>query len=360
MKVNQLTFTRFIAALTVLVFHGARSSYPFTEYPGKYIAIYGNTAVSYFFLLSGFIMVIAYLPVYEKGLFNPYTYWLARIARIYPLYIFALALTIGTVLWIDKTPVSGSQALLSIFLIQSWFPEYAGALNGPGWSLSVEAFFYFIFPFTLPFFAKSSLTNLGKTALILYLAIFSVIYYLLKSGFKMPFLEEFILKNPLIHLPTFFFGSVVGVCYLKFIKSDLALNRNALGYSLLFLGLVAIVLIIAINPRLEYRHNGLMAPAFIAFIVGFSFLKKEPIVEFMTLPVMIYLGEISYGIYILYHPVITILQSNDLFSIGDNLVRDLFNFGALFLLAMISYHIIEKPTKKVILGKKLLTSRLTN
>lgn len=362
MKINQLTFTRFIAALAVLIFHGARSSYPFTEYPGKYIAIYGNTAVSYFFLLSGFIMIIAYLPTYEMRLFDPHKYWLTRVARIYPLYVFALILTIVCTVCLEHKSVSIAQIFLSLFLIQSWFPEYAGTLNGPGWSLSVEAFFYVAFPFLLPLLVKKSATKLGVTVLLVYLATFSLIYYLLSSNINtsFPYFEEFILKNPLIHFATFLFGAVTGIGYLRFIKSNPYANRNLIGYSFLIVGIVITVIIISLNPRLEYRHNGLMAPAFISFILGFAFLKKEPVVGFMTLPVMIYLGEISYGIYILYHPLITILQSKDFLSIGDNLARDLFNFSVLFIMASIAYHFIEKPMKKLILRKNVSTSQLTS
>ena len=46
-----------------------------------------------------------------------------------------------------------SSTLAAVFLVQSWAPhniEYVYAINPPSWSLSCEAFFYLLLPFTLP------------------------------------------------------------------------------------------------------------------------------------------------------------------------------------------------------------------
>ena len=60
MRLEQLTFTRFLAAIAVVTFHYGRGSVLMdNETLGLFFhqALYG---VSYFFILSGFVMMIAY------------------------------------------------------------------------------------------------------------------------------------------------------------------------------------------------------------------------------------------------------------------------------------------------------------
>jgi hypothetical protein len=80
---QQLTFTRFAAALTVVIFHYGRKIFPFQIYPISSLIPTGQIFVSYFVVLSGFIMMLAYWPQTEG--FKPWRYWLFRLARIYPV-----------------------------------------------------------------------------------------------------------------------------------------------------------------------------------------------------------------------------------------------------------------------------------
>jgi len=59
-----------------------------------------NTFVSYFFILSGFVMVIAYYNIEKKTVSALDFYW-NRLVRIYPVYILALVLMMGY-LWLPS------------------------------------------------------------------------------------------------------------------------------------------------------------------------------------------------------------------------------------------------------------------
>ncbi len=92
MQLDQITFTRFIAALTVVFFHYGQSVFP-ANIPFLFENLTaGPIAVGYFYVLSGFIMAIAYYQTDEsqRGNFNKTKYWVARFARIYPVYLLAL------------------------------------------------------------------------------------------------------------------------------------------------------------------------------------------------------------------------------------------------------------------------------
>ena len=56
-KLDQLTITRFIAALSVVFFHGGQQLDIVRQFP---MLTAGPTAVGYFFVLSGFVMALAY------------------------------------------------------------------------------------------------------------------------------------------------------------------------------------------------------------------------------------------------------------------------------------------------------------
>ncbi len=134
---RQLTVTRFFAALTIIFFRFGRSIYPLNQI-GPFIFA-GPVWVTFFFVLSGFVMTIAYPQVETFG------YWKARLARIYPMYVLALLLfliiTTATNGWWDWHSV-----VLHLDLLQAWVPAEALGLNSPAWAVSVEAFLYICFP----------------------------------------------------------------------------------------------------------------------------------------------------------------------------------------------------------------------
>src|SRR5689334_24226753 len=83
-RIDQLTFTRFVAALAVVLFHSG-GVFPFNLFPLRQIFASGQIAVTYFFVLSGFVLAWAY---YQPGReFKWRDYLFARFSRIYPVYL---------------------------------------------------------------------------------------------------------------------------------------------------------------------------------------------------------------------------------------------------------------------------------
>src|SRR5690242_17272289 len=86
---DQLTFTRFVAAVTVVYYHYGQGLFPFDHKWIDQLFLVGNISVSYFYALSGFIMTVVYYKD-QCSSFRKVKYWQARFARIYPLYVIAL------------------------------------------------------------------------------------------------------------------------------------------------------------------------------------------------------------------------------------------------------------------------------
>lgn len=354
MQLPQLTFTRFVAALIVLIFHGARGSFPFTVYPGRYLVEYGSVAVIYFFLLSGFILTITYQSAMQRtGTLNRGQFWRARFARIYPLYAFALVLTVFVQTIFYAVAVTPVELLASLTLVQAWFPALANTLNGPGWSLSVEAFFYALFPLLFP--ALTTLSDRAAAGLLalVWAAGLGVFYSLsqqpIPAGLTPEEHHSLLNYSPWMHLATFVNGCLTGLLFGRYVRRHgPSADRNRLAWAMLLLGLAGLVVVVPQSRLMLYAQGGLLAPVFALFIVGLSLQTDTALTRLLSWRPLVYLGEISYGLYILQMPVIRLLKQIDPLSLGDTILRDLFTFGSLFGVTVLCYHLIERPAQAFI------------
>src|SRR3990172_9543066 len=123
-RIDQLTFTRFLAILLVFIYHGGMGFYiGWMNFPPiSYILYSAPTAVSYLYVLSGFVMSIVYHRPNEK--FDVRGYWTARIVRIYPLYI--LSFLMVCYFYLDyMARIKPQKVLVNLFVLQAWWPAYA-------------------------------------------------------------------------------------------------------------------------------------------------------------------------------------------------------------------------------------------
>jgi peptidoglycan/LPS O-acetylase OafA/YrhL len=305
-----LTSIRFLAALLVVGFHVGHDVWPQTA---RWIANFfsnGYEAVSFFFVLSGFVLTYAYgQSARSKAPPNSLTsFWKGRIARIYPAYVLALVVAFPAFFysWTVSNRISwtefGSALMLVPTLCQSWWPPSATAWNMPAWSLSVEAFFYLVFPVLIRLFA------FVKPLMLLILSIFAVV---LTSSFRFwlatspdlswdcLFYRNLIAYFPLWFLPHFVFGMALSKCFMVGHPLTLTiLNRIALPVVLV------IVFIFCARSNLPtwMVSDAVLVPLFgvvifrAANVTGYlgSVLSWNPLVQ---------LGESSYALYILHVPL---------------------------------------------------------
>jgi len=354
MQLDQITFTRFIAALTVVFFHYGQSVFP-ANIPFLFENVTaGPIAVGYFYVLSGFIMAIAYYQVAanQRNDFNKLKYWVARFARIYPVYLVALLIIVAAKF---KSLGQDWETLpLHLLLFQSWIPGYPITLNTPGWSLSVEAFFYLCFPFLLIWVYKRGIKSLTIFAIILWLVTQIILLIQLNSDAYIPksLLHDFIYYNPLMHLNQFVLGLVCGI-YLKSSKYNSNISKNSGSW--LLLSFVIMFLLIWGRPHLEALlgirlafTNGLLAPAFLGVII-FLARHKGFITKIFTYPFLILLGEASYSLYILQKPVHGIYDKVIVPRINLSETLHFYIFVVLLILiSIVSYKFLETPMRKII------------
>jgi peptidoglycan/LPS O-acetylase OafA/YrhL len=350
-----LTGLRFLAAFYVVLFHFAR--WYVTGGPPwiKNLVDSGYVGVDLFFVLSGFVLTYTYLrPGVEHV--SAREFWIARIARVYPMYLLAFALAIPLALksvhhwyWSDIFTTGGG-IVASAFLVQAWLPQTATVINGPGWSLSVEAFFYLVFPFVGVTLARLRGRRLILTVLILWASFLLVtLAYVLVygSGTGISLGEMAVAYNPALNLPEFLTGVA---CALAFARGWQPLGRWLAPVSLG--GALVILAFSSYIPPLLIQ-NGLLAPLFALALLGLAG-GSGLLVRFLSWKPLTVLGEASYSIYILQVPLWYLLLEISrrlLHSQTPYLGRPVYFIGysiALISISVVALYSIEVPMRRAI------------
>lgn len=347
-KIESLTFIRFIAALIVVVFHYGKDT-SLAKQAGL-ILVSGPQMVSLFYVLSGFVMMIAH---YEKDNETFVSYYVKRFARIAPMYFVALSL----VYFFSAVSKNATALFLSLTFLQSWFPPYPLSLNGPAWSLSVEAFFYFTFPFVL-FGIKNHNISWKKVIIAsLSLYFFTQVFLsnLLSNGFYMGYpspSHDLIYYFPLSHYCSFLLGIAGGLIYLK---NPNWFNKKG------FLPFILLILIFSLNyfalqkPGILSRLIGyplafgssFYSLLFLVFILGLAH-SRNIITKIMSSSLFVLLGEASYSLYILQKPVYDIYTK---YTKIKNLDANFYIYVLVLIgISIASYYLLEKPGKKLIIS----------
>lgn len=348
MEIKQLTFTRFVAAFIIILFHYGHSAIPFDSGLFGHFAKEGAFSVSYFFCLSGYILAHVYYKD-DNTLINKKVFFIKRFARIYPIYLIGfLAALISGIVLLNVLP-KGYSIILQLLGFHVWVPGICLEINYPGWSLSAELFFYLSFPFLMNIFKKLSNRKLVIVTLVIWaLSTISHILLVKMSDNSMKW-GEFILFNPLFNINAFVFGMASSIVLKRRIHK-LEIN-NFLSSSIFLVFCLILFLIIATdNFILPWGHNGLFAPLFVLIIISLQ-LNSGIISKLFSLRPLVFLGEISYGIYILQHPVrLWFEEMTKNYHIGKSSIFYLYLL-ILILVSAIIYICVERPVRKWLVKK---------
>lgn len=356
MQTTQLTFTRFVAAFFVILYHFGGSLFvidnDFIIAQRKHLYL----GVNYFYVLSGFVMMIAYG---NKDYVEPIRYYINRIARVYPLHIFTLFLTIAISIalsfnYLEYFHFNFVNFLTHLGLVQSWIPKYSLTFNVPSWSVSTEMFFYFTFPlFFNHIFKKFSFRNIA----IVFVGFWAIMqlamnYYYLSPHYPgYDSLERYFLYYfPFLHLQTFCIGLLFGKYFLDNYQK---ISKN---YDFAILGIFSASMVLVYLMDGLFLHNGIFALNF-GLLILLVASNTGKLTQWFNKKPLIYLGEISFSMYLLQNPVYIVLRK--IFTIiwgGGEYNKYLFFFIGFFTLIIIShfaYKYIEVPMRDKIRNIKL-------
>jgi peptidoglycan/LPS O-acetylase OafA/YrhL len=330
---KELDGVRAIAALMVMFFHFFQMSNTANYFIAK-LAIFGQTGVSLFFVLSGFL--ITRILFKTKGSPNFFSnFYVRRALRIFPLYYLFLFIYYFVVPFIIKAPITpfGSQIYYWIYL-QNFADTFKWKTEGPEhfWSLAVEEHFYLFWPLMIYFFNKQRIV----------IAIFLIII--------IAFIVRIILVKYNFGVFYFTFSRIdelaVGALLAVLELNGKLVQKNATKFLLSFCGIMIPTLCIWIfftgegNNLIQITKFILLSFSYFS-LIGFiitatkeNWLKKILITKGLT-----YTGKISYGLYV-YHPLCFYLF-NLFFKTKFTPVNFVLSFSFAYLTATVSYYFFE-------------------
>ena len=348
-RLDQLTFTRFAMVLLVLFYHDTGGIYTsrLNFSPIRELLISAPTAVSYLYVLSGFVMSLVYFRPNEK--FDIAGYWRSRFIRIYPLYIISFLLI--CIYYIDSIfQIKPQKIVANLFVIQAWIPDYSQSFNYSSWSMTVEFFFYAIFPFFILWAYRQSTKKLIWVSILLW-AFSQIVHFSLWVGYH-PQYDNVLNYFPLFHLNSFILGVAGGIWYLR--EGQLVKVKSGTILAVLFgtFLFVAGYTVISTSVVPSLPHNlqpmaGWLSPWMTLFIVALA-MDKSRLSQVFTHPWLVNLGEASYAIYILHVPIFWLYER----ALENSSVSDpTFVFGVTFLPMMISiglltHFYVDTPLRK--------------
>lgn len=371
-KLDALTGLRAIAAFAVFAHH-FMGIMNFRVINGPI----GGIAVSFFFVLSGFILVYVYKNRLSRASIPKF--YFTRFVRVWPLHAVCLLLIASLMTrYFPPTELSWLRGLSHWSLLQTWYPakNWIFCYNGVAWSISVEAFFYVMFPLLLLGTARQFWV---KYAFVFAATFFALVWMANTLPTKLPIQEVpvesldpriFAHLFPPFRLLEFMTGMAAGMVFLhrtaKSTHRDFAFpsswkaTAKATALEIVVLALSMGCFQIYFSTGLfRYVHTievwGPTLKHWLSFSGGMFFHAAAIyvfarsagwIARFSGSRGMVFLGEISFAFYMIHYPLISLMKEEFWFS--SNFSVGYFALFTLTLCVGISawlYYLVEIPVK---------------
>lgn len=338
-----LTTLRFLAAAWVVLY----TAWAYLDVGFTPVAVTkGYLGVEVFFVLSGFILSHVYLERAGSRGFSYGGFLWARIARVYPLHLVTLfamvalgiAATVAGVA-VDPSLTDWRALPAHLSMTHAWGLAPLAAFNHPSWSISAEWFAYLSFPafaFVAWRLRQRPWLAVGLTALVA-LAIYAAFERL--AGF--PLTEATFRWGALRIVPCFALG-----CALYLVYRRAPLPRPGLTALACGLGLWASASLGLWDPVTVLFAGGLILALGSLANAHAGVLGSRG---------GVYLGEISYSIYMVCAPVLLVMTNLAARLLGADEKRFhvfvwLGILAAIPVAAMATYHLVERPARKALRG----------
>ena len=346
-----LTGMRAIAALNIVFFH---FSDPKNFGPFAPVVDNGYVSVSFFLLLSGFVLSYNYRERADAGKMDARKFWVARFSRIYPVYIFSLVVSLGMLMDEYHAQTRGhfiTGMVLTPLLLQGWDPMLSTFWNTPAWTLTTDLLFYALFPMLISWGAlRDRLATLRGTLLCLggfwmLGLILPTVYFILKPDgepvigrYSAGFWLRALKFGPIQHVPSFLFG--MALASLNNLLPEKSRKRVVIG----LLGFASVYTILYFGDRMPYvyLHDGLLMPLFAAIVIGLA--GSNLLTRIFSIWPLLIIGDSSYCLYILHFNLWNLIHNSKILDrTGLAKFDPWLSYALLVAAALLTVRLIERP-----------------
>lgn len=341
---RSVTGLRFFAAFAVLGYHLVLQFGALWKL--QHVTGFGYAAVSFFFVLSGFVLTWSN----REGASSRQFYW-GRFSRVWPLHAITTLLAVA-VMAILSLPINLRALPLNATLTQAWSADHSVhfGFNAASWSLSAEAFFYLLFPVILV--GLRSKKNAWQCAGVIYgfMALVGILVVVLIPRSCHHFL--------LYVFPAYRIGEfMIGICLALAIKrgwrpsftTEQALAATALCYAALMA--VTLLFFDAPGQMPSFVVNLGLIPGFVAIIGAAAAADLRGDQGFLSSAPVMKLGQWSFALYLVHGPILLLAAPS--FRHGGMtpaLIGAVIVVMIAIALSGALYEWVEKPTEKRLRG----------
>ena len=338
-EILPLTGIRAFAAWWVVLFHIAyilASSHLL-----YWLARLGFLGVDLFFVLSGFIISYNYWQRFSA--FSSNTYWRflwARLARIYPIHVFTLILSLflligvrlsGVVTTKDFSTWTRSSFLANVVMVHAWRLHYTESWNNASWSISCEWFAYLVFPLLVLIGLRKLPVPVAGLCAVFFPAILA---FSVQSAYALPCV---LLIQVMCEFTA---GCLVYHIYMHWHES--ARVGRMVNYGAISALAFALILL------WQYQH---LTPYWVALvfpIVILAVAKSSGIfASLVGSKPAVYWGKVSYSLYMTHNLTLWFLKG--FLPVHQGGARSLPFFvyvGSIGVVAAFTYHFVEEPARR--------------
>jgi peptidoglycan/LPS O-acetylase OafA/YrhL len=368
MEIPALTSLRYCAAIWVVFYHFSHftNAVALQEFP---LVASGYLGVDFFFILSGFVLTHVYQPQIAAGRFDYWTFVSKRFARIYPMHVVTLAafLLIGLMTrsgglyvseWVSGVSFTGVEnavlfraLIANVTLIHAWGSTPYLFFNQPSWSISAEWFAYLMFPVLILIRRLPPRAEGGK------LIVVAIVFLLFAAGIAVAFQGELTRMSWNVGILRIFPEFLIGMSLHRFGDTRSAGPRGAVaGLLLSTICVLAALLAGAALPRFAV----LLATVAVLGLAGIVFFaadaNRHGKLGALGAKLPVYLGEISYSVYMV-HLGVGIMLYDALLprwrptDVPTAVATVLGGLVAATIVSMLTYRFIEVPGRRWLVGR---------
>jgi peptidoglycan/LPS O-acetylase OafA/YrhL len=347
---NALTGLRCFAAINIVFFHFSNPQWFGFLAP---VVNSGFISVSYFILLSGFVLAYNYSERARSGELDRRRFYEARFTRIYPIYLLGLLLSLGQLKAEYPTHTHAmfwTGLVLTPLLLQGFVPAVALFLNTPAWTMSAEAAYNVIFPWLAKWKRPERVApHIVKMAGMWALGLIPGALYIAFNPDGIPHPDRWsygkwlwaLKYTPYTHVFSFAFG--VMLADLHRLMARTGQLRFWLGVGG-FAGIYAILCLGALVPY-AIIHDGLLMPLFACIVLGLG--GENPLARALSVRPLVFVGEASYCLYLLHFSLWNIVHGSHVLNVlGLSWFDPWLSYALMIAMAVFALHFIEKPAQR--------------